>query len=272
MTQNTVGLDIFHFDDSRPNFEDLSEDNGIHFWLASKLMEALGYSDMVNIKNAKPLQRALTACNTLGIPVQENFEFLENDVKLTRFACYLVAMNADVKKPEVSAAQAYFAALAEAFSKYAQDNEAVDRVLTRDEITQEEKSLNSVVHNSGVESYPLFQNAGYRGMYNMDLRHLRKIKGVPEKRSPLDFMGSTESAANLLRLRLTEEKIKQEKSEGQDSLEAAALNIGEEVRDLLIRTIHKTPEELPPAPDIKKVHQGLKAASKGFRAIDKRSK
>ena len=87
--QNTVALDIFHFDNSRPNFEDLSEDNGIHFWLASKLMEALGYSDMVNIKNAKPLQRALTACNTLGIPVQENFEFLEDDVKLTRFACYL---------------------------------------------------------------------------------------------------------------------------------------------------------------------------------------
>ena len=166
--------------------------------------------------------------------------------------------------------QAYFAALAEAFSKYAQDNEAVDRVLTRDEITQEEKSLNSVVHQFGVESYSLFQNAGYRGMYNMNLRELRKRKGVPEKRSPLDFMGTMESAANLLRLHLTEDKIKQEGCYGQRILEAAAEDIGGEVRGLLKRTINKTPEELPPAPDIKKVHQGLKAASKGFRAIDKR--
>ena len=60
----------------------------------------------------KPVQRAISACNTLGIPIHENFEFLENDVKVTRFACYLIAMNADTKKPQVAKAQAYFASLA----------------------------------------------------------------------------------------------------------------------------------------------------------------
>lgn len=123
MADDVVALGVFHFKDNRPNFEDLSGDNGFHFWLASKVMEVLGYTNITNIKNAKPIQRALTACNTLGIPVQENFEFLDDDVKLTRFACYLVAMNADPKKPQVAAAQAYFATLAEQFSKYAQDNE-----------------------------------------------------------------------------------------------------------------------------------------------------
>ena len=108
-------------------------------------------------------------------------------------------MNADPKKPQVAAAQAYFADLAEQFSKYAQDNEAVDRVVTRDETTQQEKSLSSVAKQSGVVSYSLFQNAGYRGMYNMNLSRLRKLNGVPSNRSPLDFMGATESAANLLR-------------------------------------------------------------------------
>lgn len=263
-------LDVFHFDNDRLNFEDLSADNGFHFWFASKLMEVLGYGDIGNVKNAKPVQRALTACNTLGIPVQENFDFTEDDVKLTRFACYLVAMNADPKKPQVAAAQAYFAAIAEQFSRYAQDNEAVDRVLTRDEITQQEKSLSSVAKQSGVESYPLFQNAGYRGMYNMNLKRLKEIKRVPDKRSPLDFMGATESAANLLRIRLTEEKIRAEERYGQSELESAASDIGQEVRDLLLRTIHKAPEELPPAPDIRSVHKGLKQTSRGFRAIDER--
>lgn len=272
MADDVVALGVFHFEDDRPNFEDLSGDNGFHFWLASKLMEVLGYTNITNIKNAKPIQRALTACNTLGIPVQENFEFLDDDVKLTRFACYLVAMNADPKKPQVAAAQAYFATLAEQFSKYAQDNEAVDRVVTRDEITQQEKSLSSVVKHSGVVSYQRFQSAGYRGMYNMSMSRLREIKCVPAHRSPLDFMGATESAANLLRIRLTEEKIKDEKRHGQVSLDGAASDIGREVRGLLKRTIHKTPEELPPAPDIRSVQKGLKQASKGFRAIDEPSK
>ena len=84
----------------------------------------------------------------------------------------------------------------------------------------------------------------------------------------LDFMGATESAANLLRIRLTEEKIRDERRYGQVSLESAASDIGSEVRGLLVRTIHRTPESLPPAPDIHSVQKGLKQASKGFRAID----
>lgn len=93
-------------------------------------------------------------------------------------------------------------------------------------------------------------------------------KGVPSGRSPLDFMGATESAANLLRIRLTEDKIHEDKVLGQGNLEKTATNVGKEVRDLLRRTIGKTPESLPPAPDIKQVHRGLKDTSKGFQAID----
>ena len=267
MAKKITALDVFHFDTDRPNFEDLAKDNGFHFWFASKLMEVLGYEDTTNVAKSKPIQRALAACSTLGIPIQENFDFT-NDVKLTRFACYLVAMNSDPKKFNVAAAQAYFAVLAEQFSKYAQDNEAIDRILTREEITQQEKSLSSVVYQSGIASYPLFQNEGYRGMYNMNLKQLRERKKVPDKRSPLDFMGATESAANLLRIRLTEEKIKNERRHGQNELEDAAHIIGQEVRGLLKRTINKTPESLPPAPDIRNVHKGLKQASKGFREID----
>ena len=43
MADDIVALDVFHFDDERLNFEDLSSENGFHFWLASKLMEVLGY-------------------------------------------------------------------------------------------------------------------------------------------------------------------------------------------------------------------------------------
>jgi DNA-damage-inducible protein D len=262
-------LDVFHFDDDRANFEQLAEDNGFHFWKCSQLMRLLGYESAAEAGKTKPVQRAIAACNTLGIPIQENFDFQpDGDVKLTRFACYLVAMNADPKKPGVAAAQAYFAALAVQFSQYARENEAMDRVLTREEITQQERSLSSAAKQAGVENYAFFQNAGYRGMYNMNLNQLRERKGVPSRRSPLDFMGATESAANLLRIRLTEDKIGMEHAQGQNALENTAVSVGKEVRDLLKRTIGKTPESLPPAPDIRQVHRGLKDTSKGFKAID----
>jgi DNA-damage-inducible protein D len=189
-------LDAFHFDESRENFESYASDNGFHYWSCKEFMELLGCDATGNVSSAKPVQRAITACNTLGIPIQENFEFSTSDVKITRFACYLIAMNADVKKPMVAKAQAYFAAIAARFSLYAQENEMIDRVLTREEITQQERSLSGVAKQSGVENYAYFQNAGYRGMYNMNTSQLRELKGAPDSRSPLDYMGATESAAN----------------------------------------------------------------------------
>jgi DNA-damage-inducible protein D len=81
-------------------------------------------------------------------------------------------------------------------------------------------------------------------------------------------MGATESAANLLRIRLTEDKINDNRVQGQRDLERTAQNVGKEVRGLLQRTIGKTPESLPPAPNIRQVHRGLKDTSKGFKAID----
>ena len=56
MADDIVELNVFHFDNDRLNFEDLSADNGFHFWLASKLMEVLGYSDIVNVKKCEKCQ------------------------------------------------------------------------------------------------------------------------------------------------------------------------------------------------------------------------
>ncbi|MDR1740768.1 MAG: hypothetical protein LBR38_02835 [Synergistaceae bacterium] len=267
-TSSDPQADVFHFDEDRPNFEQFAQDNGFHYWKCSELMRLLGYDVPPDVGKMKPVQRAITACNTLDIPIQENFTFDGGEIRLTRFACYLVAMNADPNKPYVAAAQAYFATLAEQFSRYARENEALDQVLTRGKISQQERSLAGAAHRAGVGDYALFQNAGYRGMYNMNIKALRERKGVPPNRSPLDFMGATEGAANLLRIRLTEDKIAADGAHGQDELENTAAKVGGEVRDLLRRTIGKAPEDLPPAPDIRQVHQGLKATSKGFKGID----
>lgn len=180
-------------------------------------------------------------------------------------------MNGDSKKPQVAAAQAFFASMAEAMRNYIESAQNVERVLIRDDVSERERTLSGVAHAAGVVQYGYFQNAGYRGMYNMDLRRLRQFKGIDSDRSLLDFMGKQELAANLFRITQTEARILNEKIRGQRSLENAAHEVGKSVRDAMIKTSGSRPEQLPIAQDIKVVRKTLKSAQREFAKLDKTS-
>lgn len=88
---------------------------GAEYWSARDLMPLMGYARWQSFE--VPLNRAMQAAANQGHDVESNFTGSRNisatkpqqDYQLTRFACYLVAMNGDPNKPEVAAAQAYFA-------------------------------------------------------------------------------------------------------------------------------------------------------------------
>lgn len=254
-------LDVFHFESDRPSFESYARENGFHYWLASGLMECLGYGSMSPI--LKAVNKALAACAQIGILIPENFqEVTTDDVgrdwKLSRFACYLTVMNADSKNPRVAKAQAYFITMAEAFRQYVQEADGVERVLIRGDLMDREKALSGTAFKQGVEQYGFFQNAGYRGMYNMDMAQIRRKKGMPADRSPLDFMGTSELAANLFRITQTDEKIRNEDIRGQRPLERAAEGVGKTVRRTMLEISGIAPESLAAAPDMS-----------GYRTISK---
>jgi DNA-damage-inducible protein D len=263
-------IDLFHFDPARPNFEACGRDNGFRHWLASDMMAWLGYANMGPVRRA--VQKAIAACAALGVPIQENFRETKTDGVgadwcLSRFACYLTAMNGDVKNPRVAAAQAYFITVAEAFRHYIQEADGVERVLVRSEVSERETALSGTAAARGVEQYAFFQNAGYRGMYNMDLSQIRRVKGIPDGRSPLDFMGKTELAANLFRLTQTDEKIRNEDLRGQKPLERAAEHVGRKVRATMVELSGTPPERLAPEQDIRVVRSNLKKAGKEFARL-----
>src|SRR5262245_58262214 len=247
---------VFHFEEDHENFEDFAFENGTRYWYASDLMKMLGYESLQTFSNA--LNRAMGACLSLNISVQENFVEIKREVdgkpikdhKLTRFACYLTTMNGDPRKPQVAAAQAYFAAVAETVRQI-REYEDVERVLIREEVSEREKSLSGVAQQAGVENYALFKNAGYLGMYNMNLSDLRERRGLPGKVTPLDYMGKTELAGNLFRITQTEEKIKNENIRGQNNLERTAEDVGATVRRTMINISGIPPEQLPVKSDIK---------------------
>ncbi len=246
-------------------FELASYKNGGTYWYASDLMRFLGYDDRNTFRPA--IKKAQTSCLNLDIPVEENF-IAENrsddqpDIRLTRFACYLVAMNSDPSKIEVARAQAYFVTIAESIRKYREEAENVMRVQLRGEISGRERSLTGVAQDAGVVEFGLFHNAGYRGMYNMNLSELRDFRNIPDKRTPLDYMGKTELAANLFRITQTEEKIKGQAIRGQRDCEFAAEEVGRRVRNTMQTISGKAPEELPSSDDIRSVKKEIKQTAK----------
>ena len=95
-------------------------ENGQEFWSARDLQEPLGYASWQKFEDA--IDRAMTACKNSGHEVKTCFIGSDKtspmpnggvkviqDYHLTRYACYLVAMNGDPRKPEIAAAQTYFA-------------------------------------------------------------------------------------------------------------------------------------------------------------------
>lgn len=99
------------------------DEQGNDYWSAREMQNALEYSSWQRFESV--LKRAILACKNSGSVPKEHFirqvklsqtgggngtAIREiSDYKLTRYACYLVAMNSDPFKLSVSLAQTYFA-------------------------------------------------------------------------------------------------------------------------------------------------------------------
>jgi len=257
---------LFHFEDGRPSFEDLGLPNGITHWSEEVLMNALGYATQASFQKA--ITRAKQACLSAGLKLEEHISIQANGSHIfTRFGCYMVAMNGDVKKPEVAAAQAYFAAIAETFESHLEHTDGIERILIREEITDIQKALASTSKSHGAQKYGLIQHQGYLGMYNMSLARLAEFKGV-DKKEFIDRMGKDEMAAHLFRITQTEAKIRRDNIQGQDQVERAAKSVGKEVRNAMINIGGVAPENLPVSEHVKDVKKKLKDTSKNMKAID----
>jgi DNA-damage-inducible protein D len=172
-TENT----LFHFDDGRPSFEDLGQPNGVTHWTEEVLMSALAYDSKQAFSRA--INRAKQACLSVDLPCEDHFVRQADGSHLfTRFGCYLVAMNGDIRKREVAAAQAWFATLAQTFQNHIESADGIDRVLIREEVTDGQRSLASTASQHGVVRFDFFMHKGYLGMYNMGLKQIRQRKRV----------------------------------------------------------------------------------------------
>lgn len=94
-------------------------EEGREFWSARELMPLLGYEKWERFTSA--VDRAKASARNAGYDVAQHFpgagKMVEtgsgaqrriDDYHLSRYACYLIALNGDPRKPEIAAAQTYF--------------------------------------------------------------------------------------------------------------------------------------------------------------------
>ncbi len=255
-------------------FEDIKkiDKNGIEYWYARELMLILGYSKWE--KAEEVIARAARACINSGQDVDNHFHQTGKmvqigsntvrevkDYKLDRYACYLIAQNGDSSKDEISLAQTYFAIQTRRQEIFEQLPDAEKRLFIRNEVSDHNKKLFKTAKKAGVNKFGLFNDAGYKGLYGMQLSDLETKKGI-KKGELLDRAGSTELAANLFRITQTDEKLKKDKIQDERIATNTHFMVGGKVRQTIKDIGGELPENLPTEKHIKEVKKEFKYLKK----------
>lgn len=248
------------------------DENGIEFWYARELMEMLEYSKWGNF--IKVIDKAKKSCENSNNIVFEHFADVGktikmpknakktiDDMKLTRYACYLIAQNGDSRKRAIALAQTYFAVQTrkQEITRQEYENLSEDdkRLYTRQNVKDKNKYLFDTAKLAGVKNYGKFNNYGYRGLYNGETaKDIANRKGISEKEDILDYMSSTELAANLFRITQTDEVLKNKNINNEDDACITHHKVGQAVRQTIRKIGGTMPEDLPtPAKSTKQIEK-----------------
>ena len=262
------------------------DENGVEFWYARELMESLEYKKWGNFKNV--ISKAKEACKGSSINIFEHFadvgrvlkvgnnaDMSIDDVKLTRYACYLVAQNGDPRKKTIALAQTYFAVQTrkqeiteEEYKKLPEDER---RMYNRKIVKDRNKVLYAAAQNAGVINYGKFTNFGYKGLYNNETEaDIHRRKGLKENESILDYMGSEELGANIFRITQTEAKLRNDKINSEDDACITHYTVGKTVRKAIEELGGTMPENLPtPSKSIKQLEKEEREEKRRLNTLNK---
>lgn len=241
------------------------DEDSAEYWSARDLQVVLEYGTWDKFKDV--IRKAIYACHHSGIDHSDHFSRLGKmvsvgsgaqreiaDVKLSRYACYLIVQNGDPGKPVIASGQTYFAiqtrrqelADDESFQQLDEDKK---RLFLRDELKQHNKQLVEAASQAGVKSgldFAVFQNHGYQGLYGgLAAKDIHRKKGLKKSQQILDHMGSTELAANLFRATQAEEKLRRDNIKGKQKANTAHREVGKKVRKTIRELGGTMPENLP---------------------------
>ena len=258
------------------------EGNAIEVWYARELQQVLGYARWENFVVA--VGRAMEACKTMGINVDDHFREVTKmialakgahrevqDFMLTRYACYLIAQNGDPKKEEVAFAQSYFAVQTRKAEIIEERLQEIARLDTRDRLRESEKQLSRNIFQRGVDEkgFGRIRSRGDQALFGgLTTEQMKQRLGI-KNGALADRLPTLTMAAKNLATEMTNYNVEQKDLYGETDITAEHVQNNRSVRGMLGQRGIK-PEELPPAEDIKKVERRVAKDEKLMQKDDQK--
>lgn len=260
------------------SFEEYAyEQDGIEYWLARELQNLLGYADWRNFLNT--VDKAKESCKTTGEAVSDHFvdvnkmvrigsgaERRQDDIMLTRYACYLIAQNGDPRKEQIAFAQSYFAIQTRKQELLEERIQLNERLQAREKLAATETELSKNIYERGVDNKG-FANIRSKGDWALFGGHntsaMKRKLGIPENRPLADFLPTITITAKQLATEITNFNVKKNDLKGETRIINEHVKNNTDVRTLLGKSGIK-PEALPPEEDIKKLERRVKTADKNI--------
>jgi len=251
------------------------EEDGIEYWLARELQELLGYAEWRNF--LKTIEKAKTSCETTGEATLDHFvdvnkmvkigsgaEREQDDIMLTRYACYLIAQNGDSKKEQIAFAQSYFAIQTRKQELLEERIRLNERIQAREKLAATETELSKNIFERGVDSRG-FANIRSRGDWALFGGHntndMKRKLGVATSRPLADFLPTITITAKQLATEITNFNVKKADLNGEKKITKEHEKNNKDIRVLLGKNGIK-PEDLPAEEDLKKLERRVKTADR----------
>ena len=251
------------------------EENQIEYWFARELMGTLGYGRWENFE--KSIKRAMESCESQGIAIEDHFREVTKmvqigssakrkikDYMLTRYACYLIAMNGDPQKEEIAFAQSYFAVQTRKQELIEERIALIERTQARDKLKESEKRLSQNIYERGVDDagFGRIRSKGDSALFGgRTTQEMKRKLGVKDNRPLADFLPTLTIAAKNLATEMTNYTVEDKDLQGEKAITDEHVQNNSSVREMLGQRGIK-PEELPPAEDIKKLERRVKSQEK----------
>lgn len=251
---------------------------GIEFWMSRDLFKLLDYSEYRHFLPV--VEKAKNAAKNSGEVIHNHFEdVLEmvqigsgaerelDNIKLDRYACYLIVQNSDPSKEVVALGQTYFAQQTRRQELQQLENKDLKRVEARHKLSDSDKVLSGVVMSRNITSQQLatIKSAGDKHLFGgNDTRDMKRKYKINATKPLADYLPTISLTAKQLANEMTAVNTETKDLHGFGKIGTEHISNNIEIRKSLTARGIKL-ENLPAEEDVKKVERRIKSADKKLR-------